>query len=294
MTWTVASEQFLYRYYPDYGKTHCAEALGVPRSSVRSKASQLGLKLNQEGPHWKSFQERAAKTKAGKKRPDQSDVMKRLHREGRMSYIHLRRCPPAQPALIQLKPRTTTPNKRFTGRRHTPEARRRIGEGNRAAWADPNSILNSEAFKQGQSDRMKARQASLSKTSATQNYSRTKGGKREDLGGLYVRSAWEANYARYLNWLLKKGEIHKWEFEPDQFEFEAIKRGTRSYIPDFKVWETADSEPYYVEVKGWMDARSKTKLKRMAKYYPDIRIDVVGEKQYNAIKKWRIMIPHWE
>ena len=33
------------------------------------------------------------------------------------------------------------------------------------------------------------------------------GGKREDLGGLYVRSAWEANYCRYLSWLIEQGEI---------------------------------------------------------------------------------------
>ena len=36
---------------------------------------------------------------------------------------------------------------------------------------------------------------------ASNNYSRSKSGRRDDLGGLFVRSSWEANYARYLNFL---------------------------------------------------------------------------------------------
>jgi hypothetical protein len=31
----------------------------------------------------------------------------------------------------------------------------------------------------------------------------------------------------------------------------------------------------YVEVKGYMDAKSKTKIKRMAKYHPSVRLRVV-------------------
>ena len=124
--------------------------------------------------------------------------------------------------------------------------------------------------------------------------SRSRGGTREDLG-FYVRSAWEANYARYLIWLQSHGQILKWEYEPTTFEFEAIKRGTRSYLPDFAIWESDTEDPtYYVEVKGWMDAKSKTKLKRMAKYNPDIVIRIVGAKEYKALAKWKSMIPNWE
>lgn len=121
-----------------------------------------------------------------------------------------------------------------------------------------------------------------------------KGGKRADLGDLYVRSAWEANYARYLNWLVEIGEIVEWEFEPDEFEFVGIKRGTRFYIPDFKI-HNCDGTIEYHEVKGYMDAASATKLKRMAKYYPDVRVKVIDKKCYRALaSQLRSVIPEWE
>jgi hypothetical protein len=123
----------------------------------------------------------------------------------------------------------------------------------------------------------------------------SKQGKRSDLGDIYWRSGWEANYCRYLNFLVKQKIIYKWEYEPDTFWFNEIKRGVRSYLPDFKVWETKYSEPHYIEVKGYMDAKSKTKIKRMAKYYPDIQLIVVGRKQYDEIKnKLSKVIPNWE
>lgn len=120
-------------------------------------------------------------------------------------------------------------------------------------------------------------------------------GKRADLGNVFFRSGWEANYARYLNFLVSQKMIYKWEFEPDTFWFNEIKRGTRHYLPDFKVWDKKNSEPYYVEIKGHMDAKSRTKLKRMAKYYPHIRVDLIQGKQYNEIKsKLSSIIPNWE
>lgn len=124
---------------------------------------------------------------------------------------------------------------------------------------------------------------------------RSNQGRRADLNDLFFRSSWEANYARYLNLLKSKNLIYKWEFEADTFWFENIKRGTRSYLPDFKVWETENSEPYYIEVKGWMDSKSSTKLKRMKKYYPHIRVDLVDKKTYLHIKtKIAPLLKHWE
>ena len=113
--------------------------------------------------------------------------------------------------------------------------------------------------------------------------------------GIYFRSSWEANYARYLNFLMDRGQIQRWEYEPHVFWFEEIKRGVRSYLPDFKVWETINDEPYYVEVKGFMDAKSKTKLKRMAKYYPEVKLVLVDKDKYNEIKyKLSSLIKNWE
>lgn len=120
-------------------------------------------------------------------------------------------------------------------------------------------------------------------------------GRRVDLDNRYFRSAWEANYARYLNFLVKHKSIFKWEYEVDTFWFEGIKRGCRFYTPDFKIWEAVTDTPYYIEIKGWMDQKSATKLNRMQKYYPDIKVILVQKKEYEALKKSiKSMIPGWE
>ena len=109
----------------------------------------------------------------------------------------------------------------------------------------------------------------------------------------FFRSKWEKNYACYLEWLKNKNEIKDWRFETKTFWFENIKRGIRSYLPDFEVVTKKEKIEYH-EVKGWMDAKSKTKLKRMAKYYPKIKMVLIDSEQYNLIKKWSTMIPDWE
>lgn len=101
----------------------------------------------------------------------------------------------------------------------------------------------------------------------------------------FFRSKWEANYALYLDWLKKKKEIKDWLYEKDTFWFEQIKRGCRSYKPDFKIINYNDTIEYH-EVKGWMDSKSKTKINRMRIYYPKIKLIVIQEKEYNALKKW--------
>lgn len=126
-----------------------------------------------------------------------------------------------------------------------------------------------------------------------QPYSRTKGGKRADLGDTYYRSAWEANYARYLNWLKDQGEIVAWEYEADVFVFHGETRGAVTYRPDFKITER-DGSVVYHEVKGWMDGPSRTRLKRMKKHYPEVTVIVIGEDEYKALRKWRGLIPEWE
>ncbi len=118
------------------------------------------------------------------------------------------------------------------------------------------------------------------------------GGKRDDLGGQYFRSAWEANYARYLNWLVAHGDIRSWSYEPREFTF-PVKRGNTTYLPDFEIVEN-DGLTSYHEVKGYMDADSRTKLKRMAKYHPGVKIVLVDRDAYQAIARMRALIPGWE
>lgn len=183
--------------------------------------------------------------------------------------------------------------KGMLGKQQSEATRKRFSERMVEDWKNPKSTYNTDEFRQLKSDIM-FRQRLEHRNSIT-NYSRAKSGKRADLNDMYFRSAWEANYARYLNFLTKKGLVYKWEYEPDVFIFEQIKRGTRSYIPDFKIWDKKDSKPYYVEVKGWMDDKSKTKLKRMEKYYPDVKIILFQKEDYKELKnKLGRVIENWE
>lgn len=124
-------------------------------------------------------------------------------------------------------------------------------------------------------------------------YSRCKRGKREDIGDYFFRSSWEANYARYLNMLIKNHKIAKWDYESETFIFPDVIKGQRTYLPDFKIWNN-DGNICYHEVKGWMDSASRSKLKKMHKYYPEVEVIVIGPKEYKSISEYAAMIPGWE
>jgi DNA-binding sugar fermentation-stimulating protein len=118
-------------------------------------------------------------------------------------------------------------------------------------------------------------------------------GKRPDID-IYVRSAWEANIYRMLLWRKTLQEIFAFAYEEREYRF-PVKRGTRFYKPDFTVWEKKDGKFYHIEVKGWMDSKSNTALKRMAKYYPDVEIKVIDKKVYGHLADtWAMIVPNWE
>lgn len=179
------------------------------------------------------------------------------------------------------------------GMKHSPETRERISVSQKALFASgkhgasrPKTKEERAALSERTTKRLLERPSSV--------YSSAKRGYRDDMPGIFFRSRWEANYARFLTLLQRQGKIVKWEFEKDTFWFEAIRRGVRSYTPDFKVW-LADGSYYYDEVKGWMDPKSKTKLKRMAKYHPNVKVNVIDSKAYREIdKKLGGAIPCWE
>jgi hypothetical protein len=115
---------------------------------------------------------------------------------------------------------------------------------------------------------------------------RTNIGKRADLGKFF-RSSWEANIARFL-----KHQNMKWEYEPQVFTY-PYKHGTVSYCPDFKLGDGT-----WIEVKGFMDGRSKTQIRRFKKHYPEefkkLRV-VVGSDNTAAAKFFKEMgVPVWQ
>ena len=132
-----------------------------------------------------------------------------------------------------------------------------------------------------------------------------KSGRRADLG-MFFRSAWEANVARYLNFLKTHGSVKGWEYEPKRFEF-PIRHGTNTCLPDFRV-EKPDGSYEWWEVKGFRLSsiaegkkvpralrRGLIALRRMAKYYPDEKIVVIDTDRYREIARQVAgCIPYWE
>lgn len=283
--YTKAEDQAIRNAYADYQGPETmrslSEAIGRGVRAIQLRASRLGLGNPSRGkPHLRKIAggNGAEFANVHDKYPDRV-LAAMFGVKGRGTVCRWRKAlglkkSPSDMWRINEHPRG------MTGKRQTEHAKRRVSESSTERWADPCFRMNSSEYRQLLSDRMANAQASGALRS---RYSRGSQGRRDDLGGLYVRSSWEANFARYLNWLISMGQIKKWEYEPDTFWFDSIKRGVRSYTPDFKVWESLDAVPYYIEVKGWMDAKSKTKLKRMAKYFPQVRVEVVAQRQYQQI-----------
>lgn len=135
--------------------------------------------------------------------------------------------------------------------------------------------------------------APMTKASPT-SPSRARGGMRADLG-IYLRSTAEANFSRYLNLLKAEGQIAGWAYEPKTFHFPGITRGTRDYTPDFRI-DLPDGRHEWREVKGWLDPKSKTRLKRMKKYYPEETVVLIQQDWFANARRIGLaaMIPGWE
>lgn len=87
-----------------------------------------------------------------------------------------------------------------------------------------------------------------------QHRKRFRGGYREDIG-TYVRSSWEANFARVLNHL-----GIRWEYEPQTFTV-VLDNQECTYTPDFYLPDSGR----WVEVKGrWVSPVSKRKFEVFA------------------------------
>lgn len=179
------------------------------------------------------------------------------------------------------------------GKKHSAETKAAFSEAIRQRWRDPKSKFNTPEHRQLRSDRLHKLALTGKLGSEGYRYSRCRAGTRADLG-IFVRSAWEANYARFLNFLKAKGKIVGWAYEAKTFDFEKVKRGTRCYTPDFRV-EQLDGSIEWHEVKGWMDDKSRVRLERMAKFYPDEKVIVIGSDWFKAnVRNLSGVIVGWE
>lgn len=292
IVWTPECEAFLRDNYPRCGRAWCAEMLGFTEAQIRSKASRMGLKARGISSAWRQKQIDHAAKLAGRKRPAQALVIKRLHAEGKLAKTSIQKEKLSAAAKSRIA-RDGHP-RGMLGRSHTPETK--------AFLSEKLKLLNAQITEEQWAARetktqqtMRANGTDLTRGALNRKKASWKAGWRE-VGGrkIYFRSRWEANYGRYLDWLKRRGEISEWEHEPETFWFESIRRGTRSYLPDFRVTEKSGRIVYH-EVKGWMDARSLTKLARMKKYYPSVQLLVIDGKKYKILEKQvQMLVEGWE
>jgi hypothetical protein len=183
----------------------------------------------------------------------------------------------------------------MAGKKHTAETLAIVSESSKRYWATCKTFgvgLMSEEQKERRSTQASER---MRRRPPDKIYTRARGGRRTDLGDTWFRSSWEANYARYLNLLKRLGVVEHWDFEKECFWFEGIRRGVTSYRPDFRIKYKGDDQLEYVEIKGWVQPKDRTKWARMKRYHPHIKLVVVGNKEYQALKsKWASSIPTWE
>lgn len=178
-------------------------------------------------------------------------------------------------------------NRGMLGKTHSDETKKTIGQKSKARWDA--GIPEQEMERRRQNGILQG-----SKSSTDNTHSRSVKGKRPDLGNQFFRSKWEANYARWLNYQMEHGgDVQSWEFEPRRFDF-PIKRGTNSYLPDFRVVRKDGSVEWH-EVKGWMTQKGATALKRFAKYFPDETLVLIDGPVYKSIASTASsLIENWE
>jgi DNA polymerase III alpha subunit len=111
----------------------------------------------------------------------------------------------------------------------------------------------------------------------------SKRGYREDIKH-YVRSSWEADYARVLNFI---GE--KYEYEPHTFELTRQDGSTITYTPDFYLVE----KDMYVEIKGYMRELDAEKIRLVVEQY-GIELDVIAESEFAELQMAYKDLVNWE
>lgn len=290
----TATEKLWELYQEHKSVWRVADIVGLCGQSVHERLQKAGYKL--KGAKWTLEETQKLIDYYTKTNPDDFDIHELATLLKRPYYGIAMKASRLGVGRIDRKKNTTTRKKMAVrskkwheendhprgalGIKHNKETRRKLSEA--SIRAHKNRPPERETFRIEKQLKTKAKRGNLipprHKASWKQSW-QTIGGKRN-----YYRSSWEVNYAHYLEWLKINKEIIEWEHEPTTFWFEGIKRGVRSYTPDFLVTENNNKEIYH-EIKGWMDARSKTKIKRMAKYHPDISLLVIDAKAYKKLNK---------
>lgn len=269
--YTEEEIKYVKQNYNSYNLTDISKHLGRPKENLCRLAKELGIertgkkKKNTEG----FIDENGLWKKKGWRRKSKEEIS-----NGR--------------SKIMKEWHENNPHpKGMKGKKHSIEYRKQISKRVKEYW---DKVTEEELeIRRVRQVKTKIKNGTLNPNKNNKNpYSRTKSGKRKDINNIFFRSSWEANIARYL----MKNKID-WEYEPKTFVFEDIKRGCVSYTPDFYL-PTLD---IWIEVKGWMDDKSRVKLERFGKYFPNEseKLWLLDSNEYKIIeKKYKYIIENWE
>lgn len=167
----------------------------------------------------------------------------------------------------------------MAGKKHSESTKQIFSEKSKRLWVEKRDEWLTDEVRKMKSDNMRRNQASgvLGVRSRCYMFDVQVGEKK-----FLVKSTWEYDIALYLHHLLECGYISDWDYEPVAFDFDYDGRGVRSYKPDFRVVKRG--REYFIEVKGWQDAKSKLKKEMMATQYPNVRMLYVDQSVYKKIR----------
>lgn len=242
-----------------------AKALGRPKTSISRAARSLGL----------TNRCRSNTEDEIKKTRDKMEQYRKTEKYKTEVY-------PLQVSLLSYYARDNHP-RGMLGKHHSEDTKQKMSVAQKRLW---NSYSLAEYENRVNLIRASTK-GGRGHESTQSTFSRGNGGVRNDLG-IYLRSSWEANVARVLNFLGLP-----WDYECRRFRFADVGDGVLSYCPDFYLMES----DIWIEVKGWMDEKSKVRLTKMREFYPEeySKLYLIDAQEYSKIQKqYKKIITEWE
>jgi len=81
----------------------------------------------------------------------------------------------------------------------------------------------------------------------------------------------------------------EYKYEPLQIQLIHADGSMCNYTPDLY------ASDHYIEIKGWWDEKSKLKRMLMESQHPEIKIEYIGEEEYDELKRfYKERISLWE
>lgn len=101
------------------------------------------------------------------------------------------------------------------------------------------------------------------------NYGKVSHGNSGKYNGIFMRSSWELNFAKWCD----LSEI-KYKYEPKAFELENTSYRPDFYLPEFDC---------YIEIKGYWRDDAKEKVEDFIKIYPNLNFKILYKKDLQEL-----------